>query len=131
MGRTASIILLLIGVLLFLGSCVPFAYVLYLETLITSDESVSLSDAGSVDGASFHATPGSLARFTIEADVSTASVQEDPDSFDEEYLPRFKFPVRYRIYDTNGNFLAGKKTTMEWKDGGNPVKNNRRQAILY
>jgi len=124
MSRTATIVLLLIGVLLFLGSCAPFAYVLYHEAIVSPVESQSLSAAGSSDTATFQAKPGTLARFTLEADISTSSVQEDPDSFNEEYLSRFRFPVRYRISDADGNVLLRKKTTLAWKDGGSISKSN-------
>ena len=88
------------------------------EAVVSPIESYSLSTDGASDKATFQARPGTLARFTLEADITTSSVQEDPESFDEEYLARFKFPVRYSISDSSGNILLHKKTTLAWKDGG-------------
>lgn len=124
MNRSTSIALLLIGVLLFLGSCTPFAYILYHEAVVSPIESYSLSTGGASDKATFQARPGTLARFTLEADITTSSVQEDTESFDEEYLARFKFPVRYSIGDSSGNILLHKKTTLAWKDGDSISKSN-------
>ena len=122
MNRTTTIALLLIGIFLFLGSCAPIGYVFYHEVVIDPSEKVSLS--GSSDEISFQASSGSLVRFKIEADVTTASVQEDPDSFDDKYLARFKFPISYTISDASGNRLITEDITLAWKDGGNISKSN-------
>ena len=122
MNRTTAIALLLIGIFLFLGSCAPIGYVFYHEAVIDPSEKVSLS--GSSDEISFQGSSGSLVRFKIEADVTTASVQEDPDSFDDNYLARFKFPISYTISDASGNRLITEDITLAWKDGGNISKSN-------
>ncbi len=124
MGRSTSIVVLLIGVLLFLGSCAPFGYVFYHEVIVSPVDSYLLSTSGSSDTAVFQTQPGTLARFAIEADITTSSVQEDPESFSEEYLARFKFPVTYSISDSSGNILLDRKTTLAWKDGGSISKSN-------
>jgi uncharacterized Tic20 family protein len=124
MNRKTTIALLLIGIFLFLGSCAPIGYVFYHEVVMDPSEKVSLS--GSSDEVSFQASPGTLARFKIEAKITTSSVQEDPDSFDDEYLARFKFPITYTITDGNGSELVSEDVTMAWKDGGNISKNNEK-----
>ncbi|MFT5132843.1 MAG: putative Tic20 family protein [Gammaproteobacteria bacterium] len=117
MNRTTTIALLLIGILVFLGSCVPFGYVLYHETIVSPIDSISLSTSGTADKTSFHASPNTLARFTLEADISTSSVQEDQDSYDEKYFARFNFPITYSVSDSHDNGLLTRDTTMAWKDG--------------
>ncbi len=116
MKRSTAIALLLIGLLLFMGSCAPIGLVIYHEAVVSPSVSVSLS--GSSDELTFHASPGTLARFTIEADITTRSVQEDPDSFDDEYLARFKFPISYTISDGSGRTLVNEDITLAWKDDG-------------
>ena len=124
MNRTTAIAILLIGMLLFLGSCAPIGYVIYHEAVIDPSDSVSLSEPGSSDEFTFQASPGTLARFTIRTDVTTPSVQEDPESFTDEYLARFKFPISYTISDSSGNVLISKDIVMDWKDGGSISKSN-------
>ncbi|MFB3116982.1 MAG: hypothetical protein ACE1ZH_05860, partial [Gammaproteobacteria bacterium] len=122
MNRFTAIALLLIGLLLFLGSCAPIGYVIYHEAMIDPSEKVSLS--GSSDEFTFQASPGTLARFKIKAEITTSSVQEDSDSFDGEYLARFKFPISYTISDASGSVLIGGDIVMAWKDGGSISKSN-------
>ncbi len=122
MKRSTAIALLLIGLLLFMGSCAPIGYVIYHEAVIDPSENVSLS--GSSGEFTFQASPGTLARFKVKAEITTSSVQEDPDSFNDEYLARFKFPISYTISDTSGNVLIGEDIVMAWKDGGSISKSN-------
>jgi len=122
MSRATAIALLLIGMFLFMGSCAPIAYVFYHEAGIDPSESVSLS--GSSDEFTFQAIPNTLARFTVQADISTASVQEDPDSLSDEYNARFKFPISYTVSDASSNVLVSEDVTMAWKDGGSISKSN-------
>jgi len=122
MNRPTAIALLLIGLLLFMGSCAPIGLVIYHEAVVSPSVSVSLS--GSSDEFTFQASPGTLARFTIEADITTRSVQEDPDSFDDEYLARFKFPISYTISDASGNTSISDYVVMAWKDDGSISKSN-------
>jgi len=122
MNRLTAIALLLIGLLLFMGSCAPIGLVIYHEAVVSPSDSVSLS--GTSDELTFHASPGTLARFTVEANITTRSVQEDPDSFDDEYLARFKFPISYTVSDASGNTLISDDVVMAWKDGGSISKNN-------
>lgn len=124
MKRTANIVLLLVGILLFLGSCAPFGLVLYHETIVEPVDSYSLSTEGATDTAGFQLTPGTLARFAIEADIATTSVQEDPESFDDTYQARFSFPVKYSISDSSGNILLSKNTALDWKDSFSITKSN-------
>ena len=84
MKQTTAIALLLIGVLLFLGSCAPIGFIIYHEAVIEPTESYYLSDSGSSDEFTLQSSPGTLVKFTIEAEITTSSVQEDPD-----VLPRW------------------------------------------
>lgn len=122
MNRTTAIALLLIGMILFLGSCAPIAYVFYHEAAIDPSESVSLS--GSSDEFTFQVVPNTLARFTVQTNINTASVQEDPDSISEKYDARFKFPISYTISDADGKVLVSEDVTMAWKDGGSISRSN-------
>ena len=122
MNKTTAIALTLIGILLFLGSCAPIGYVIYHEAVIGPSESVFLSSTA--DEFTFQASPGTLAKFTIKVDVKTHSVQEDTDSFDDEYLARFKFPISYTISDASGRTLINEDITLAWKDGGSITKSN-------
>jgi len=124
MNKTTAIALLLIGMLLFLGSCAPIGYVIYHEAVIKSSDSYSLSGTGSSDKATFQARPGTLARFKVKADIKTPSVQEDPDSISDEYIARFKFPISYTISDASGNILSKENITLAWKDGRSISKSN-------
>ena len=56
--------------------------------------------------------------------MTTASVQEDSDSFNDEYLARFKFPISHTITDASGNVLVSEDVTIAWKDGENISKSN-------
>ncbi|RKZ44056.1 MAG: hypothetical protein DRQ48_03580 [Gammaproteobacteria bacterium] len=122
MNRVTAIALLLIGMLLFMGSCAPIGYVFYHEAAIDPAETVSLS--GFSDEFTFQAIPNTLARFTVQANVSTASVQEDPESISDEYEARFKFPITYTVSDASGNILVSEDVMMAWKDGGSISKSN-------
>ena len=122
MNQSTAIALLLIGLLLFLGSCAPIGYVIYHEAMIDPSENVSLS--GSSDDFSFQASPGTLVRFKVKAEITTSSVQEDQDSFDDEYLARFKFPISYTISDASGSVLISEDIVMAWKGGGSISKSN-------
>jgi uncharacterized protein len=124
MSRTTSIFLLMIGMLLLLGSCAPIGYVIYHEAVIGPSQSYSLSNVGTFDKATFNSKPGTLARFAVEAYVTTGSVQEDPDSLSDKYIARFKFPVNYTISDAHGNTLVNEDVVLAWKDGGSIAKNN-------
>jgi len=128
MNRSTAIALLLIGLFLFLGSCAPIGYVIYHEAAIDPTESVSLS--GSSDEFTFQANPGTLVKVTIKADVTTPSVQEDPDSFDGEYLARFKFPISYTISNGSGRTLVNEDITLAWKDGGSISKSNEKTTSI-
>ena len=107
-----------------MGSCAPMGYVIYHEMALAPAQSISLSTGGASDKATFHATPGSLVRFGVEAEVTTPSVQEDPERIDEEYLARFKFPISYTIRNSSGEVLLRKEATLAWKDGGSLSKQN-------
>ncbi len=122
MNRATAIALLLIGMFLFLGSCVPIGYVIYYEAAIDPSESVSLS--GSSDEFTFQVSPNTLARFKVEANITTSSVQEDPDSLSDEYDARFKFPISYTVSDASGNVLVSEDVIMAWKDGGSISMSN-------
>jgi hypothetical protein len=110
--------------LLFLGSCAPFAYVIYHEVVLESSQRYSLSGIGVSDKTTFNSSPGSLVRFAVEADVSTDSVQEDTEDFSDDYFARFDFPISYRISDVNGNTLFKEDVSLVWKDGGSVSKSN-------
>ena len=124
MNRTAATVMLLLGILLFMGSCAPIGYVFYLDALVQPDTQMPLSRDGSTDEASFTAEPGSMARFGVQADITTESVQEDQDSLDDKYHARFKFPIHYTITDTGGRVLVQKNTVLAWKDGPSISKLN-------
>lgn len=128
MNRTTAVALLLIGILLILGSCAPAGYVIYHEAAIDPADSISLSGGASSNNATFHAQPGSLARFTLQARVTTHSVQEDPDSIDHKYIARFKFPVSYTISDSGGNVLMHEDVTLAWKEGRSISKSHEETA---
>jgi uncharacterized Tic20 family protein len=115
-NRSANIVLLLVGILLFLGSCAPFGIMFYHETLVEPVDSYSMLTGGASDTASFQLTPGTLARFAIETNIATTSVQEDPESFDDKYLARFAIPLSYTISDSSGNTLKNKNTSLDWKE---------------
>ena len=122
MNRTIAIASLLIGMFLFMGSCAPIGYVIYYEAAIDPSESVSLS--GSSDEFTFQVSPNTLARFKVEANITTSSVQEDPDSLSDEYDARFKFPISYTVSDAGGNVLVSEDVIMAWKDGGSISMSN-------
>ena len=118
MSRTTAIVLLLIGILLFMGSCAPIGYVIYLDALVKPAAEVPLSRDGSTDRADFTAIPGTLARFSVQARITTASVQEDPDSLNGKYEARFRFPIHFTITDSGGRVLARADKILAWKNGG-------------
>ncbi len=128
MSRSTSTALLLIGALLFLGSCAPFVNIVYHEFNLSPVESFSLSTSASPGFASFTATPGKLARFTLETDISTESLQEDPDSIGDDYLARFSFPVSYSIRDINANTLVSKESRLDWKESFSLSKSNEKNT---
>jgi len=130
MNRTTAIALLLIGMFLFLGSCVPIAYVIYHEAIVDPSNSYSLSEPGTSDEFSFQANPGTLARFKVEANITTSSVQEDSESISGEYDARFKFPISYTVSDTRGNVLVSEDVIMAWKDGGSISKSNEEATSI-
>ncbi len=124
MNRTTAIASLLIGMFLFMGSCAPIVYVIYREAVVDPTNSHSLSEHGPSDEFSFQASPGTLARFKVEANITTSSVQEDPDSLSDEYDARFKFPISYTVSDASGNVLVSEDVIMAWKDGGSISMSN-------
>ncbi len=113
-----------------MGSCAPIGYVIYHEAVVGPSENILLStepgfsDSALSDKKTLQATPGTLARFILEAKISTPSVQEDPESFDDVYLARFKFPIAYTIRDSSGNVIFEDKVVLAWKDGGSVTKSN-------
>jgi uncharacterized protein len=117
MNKTTSIILLIVGMLLFLGSCAPFGYAIYNETVVESTQSYSLTELGASNSVSFNSEPNTLVRLALEAYVTTESVQEDPDDFSDEYLARFRFPVVYTASDSNGLTIISEDTAFSWKEG--------------
>lgn len=131
MNKTTSIFLLLLGMLLFLGSCAPFGYSFYHELLLDSSKSFPLSGVEMSYKASFKSDPDSLARFAVEADVSTDSVQEDRDDLSNDYIARFDFPIRYRINDANGNTLVDDNVNLAWKDSGSLTKRNEETTSTH
>lgn len=130
MNKATAITFLITGLLLFMGSCVPVGYIIYFEAVIDPSESISLSDIGSLDKATFHADPGTLARFGIQAEITTTSIQEYSDSLDDEYLARFKFPIRYTISNTSGNVLISEDITLAWKNGHSISKRNENTTSI-
>ncbi len=131
MSRTIAISLLLIGMLLFLGSCAPMGMVIYYEMIISPSDSYSLSGPNTVDKTTFHASPGTLARFTITADITTPSVQEDSDSLDDKYLARFKFPISYTISDASDKILVKEATVLAWRDKDPYLNDMGREAANF
>ena len=124
MNRTTAIASLLIGMFLFMGSCAPIAYVIYREAVVDPTNSHSLSKPGISNEFSFQANPGTLARFKVEANITTSSVQEDQESNSDEYDARFKFPISYTVSDASGNVLVSEDVIMAWKDGGSISMSN-------
>lgn len=130
MNRITAIALLLIGMFLFLGSCAPIAYVIYYESVIDPSDSYSLSEAGNSDEFTFQAKPNTLVRFSVQANVTTFSVQEYPDRLSDKYAARFKFPISYTVSDTSGTVLVSEEVIMAWKDGGSISKNNEKTTSI-
>ena len=115
MNRSASIALLLIGILLFVGSCAPFGLVIYEEFAASAIDTRSLIDPEQSRRFDFQAEPGSLARFKLEAEVSTSSVQEDLEGANESYRARYHFPLRYRIFDSAHRLLLEENEEFAWQ----------------
>jgi len=109
-----------------MGSCAPIAYVIYREAVVDPTNSHSLSEHGTSDEFSFQASPGTLARFKVEANIMTSSVQEDPDSLSDEYDARFKFPISYTVTDSKGTVLVSEDVVMAWKEGVSITKSNEK-----
>jgi len=126
MNRTTAIALLLIGMFLFLGSCVPIAYVIYHEAIVDPSNSYSLSEPGNSDEFTFQAKPNTLVRFSVQANVTT----EYPDRLSDKYAARFKFPISYKVSDARGTILVSKDITMAWKDGASISKNNEKTTSI-
>lgn len=110
--------------LLFLGSCAPFGYSLYHEAAIKPSQSYSLSGIEVSEKTTFNSVPGTLVRLSLEAYVTTKSVQEDPESFSDDYLARFKFPISYQVTDVEGNSVLNENASLAWKEGGSLSKRN-------
>jgi len=117
--------------LLFLGSCAPFGYTFYHEVVLESSQNHPLSGVGMSDTASFNSTPGSLVRFAVEADVATDSVQEDTEDYSNDYIARFKFPIRYQVSDANGNTLLDETDRLVWDDGGFSSKKDEKTTSTH
>lgn len=126
MDKRTAIVLFLIGMLLFLASCAPIAYVIYYATVIDPYASISLVEPDTFDEFPFQASPGTLAQFKVEANIATSSVQEDPDNIFDAYDARFRFPISYSITDAGGNLLVSEDVVMAWKDGGSISKSNEK-----
>ncbi|MCZ6803332.1 MAG: DUF4870 domain-containing protein [Proteobacteria bacterium] len=105
--------------------------VIYYEMIISPSDSYSLSGPNTVDKTTFHANPGTLARFTITADITTPSVQEDPDSLDDKYLARFKFPISYTISDASDKILVKEATVLVWRDKDPYLNDMGREAANF
>lgn len=113
MSRSASVILLIIGILLSFSSCAPFGYVIYKGSVLTTSEIRPISED---EVLTFQSTPFSWARFAIQMDIYTGSVQEDPEGL-SLYIPRFSFPVTYTVIDSSGNSLIDNASTVAWEGG--------------
>ena len=115
MNRSASIALLLIGILLFVGSCAPFGMVIYEEFAAEASDTRSLIEPEQARRFDFQAEPNSLARFKVEAEVSSSSVQEDLEGMNEQFRARYHFPLHYRVFDSAHKLLVEDETEFSWQ----------------
>ncbi len=109
--------MLLLGVLLTFGSCVPLGYIFYSEFAVPPTEQLSVKQPLASQTMTVQTAPGTLARFNVSATITTPSVQEDDSGIEIDYIPRYKFPYSYRILDELGAVLTEDKSVIAWDKG--------------
>lgn len=119
----SKLLILILGLLLLLGSCVPIGIIIYYESLSSPTETLALAEINGSNFASFEATPGTLARFALDIHVDSTSVQEDPENMIDDYAARFKFPLSYVISGSDGAVLASEEISFDWKASGVSTSN--------
>lgn len=114
MTRKSALLLLLLGIVLFFGSCAPLGYVLYREAFSEPIARIPVARDTATRSGPVEVSPGVLARIGIQGDVETQSVQEDSSGIETRYQPRFRFPLSYTVTDTAGPILATENAVLAW-----------------
>lgn len=117
-------IVLLLGVLLFTGSCVPLGYSIYLNLLSGPSQSypLEINVPASLDAVML--LPESYARLAVKGEIETRSVQEEDHESDLTYVARYKFPVTYTVTDHTGRIIDKRQTEINWDTGSRITSSN-------
>jgi uncharacterized Tic20 family protein len=109
--------LALLGVALFVGSCVPLGFAGYRLFIMTPAHVQAIPSEGASTLPALAVANEGLARIAIKATIQTESVQEVTSGATTDYKARYRFPVVYRALDSSGAVLADMRAEMTWDQG--------------
>ncbi|MEX2479735.1 MAG: DUF4870 domain-containing protein [Gammaproteobacteria bacterium] len=130
MPISRALVVLLCGVVMLIGSCVPLGSALYQAVNTKPVSALSMGDDGRLQTTRLELTPDRSARIVADVEVHTTSVQEGREGGDAGHYARYRFPLRYRVADSGGGELADVATTIDWRDKASDFSGREREASL-
>lgn len=107
---------LVIGLVLLFGSCVPLGQAVLHET--GTQEAVTLEHhAGGARSDDVGLVPGRDARFVVELAIETTSVQEVDRDGATAWQARYRFPIDLEVTAADGKRLLARQSHVDWRDG--------------
>jgi Uncharacterized protein conserved in bacteria len=105
------------GLALFLGSCVPLGYSIYMNLLVEPAVTIPLQDESHTYAGQVSVAPGRPVKITLKIDVTTRSVQEITENDKTTYQGRYRFPAAFTVTGTNGAELTRDNSGISWDSG--------------
>ena len=103
--------------MLFLGSCVPLGYSLYLNVLSQPAHTFDLEIGVPVNLDNISIKPELRALLAVKGTIDTRSVQEEDSGDELSYSARYQFPVTYAVSHQSGKVIKTQQTEINWDTG--------------
>lgn len=115
MTRRKALVILLLGVLLLLGSCVPLGQGVWQALSPEIAATTEVDPASGISGEPYVVEPGADVRIAYQLRVSTTSVQERVDDDEDGFEARYHLPARVTVRGTDGAILSDESRPLDWR----------------
>lgn len=109
---------LVLGILLLLGSCVPFGTAIYRSLHAHPAASVELNAQGSARTGPLSLDTSERVQIALRLDIATSTAHHNTsDNAMHTWEGRYRFPLDYRVLDAAGRVLHAEHAMMDWQQG--------------
>ncbi len=107
--------LLIIGIVLMLGSCVPYGLAIKHGLTKNIAYTSSLEEDHSLRTKLFEVDTQQLVQVAVKLDIQMPSIEKETGTND--YEARYNFPFTYRIIDENNKLIYQENSGIDWESG--------------